>query len=223
MVWIPTHRIMELTKSIRGHRLARIRKKGMDPTSADRRKRKCLVALLIKNKVKTVEEASLVRHLIPASLDFSELAEAVEQSRIALTPKWEKKVNKILDSGWRPSDTPWIEFDDMRLDMLGNQIISYDCSCIVYSPVEIWALMRRKSGLSSMTYVRSLLTDEEFYVKNSTTMLPAGAHSDLVGNRSLTNGSINFNKCNDVFKKMTSDIIPVTPLITKVLATAKYE
>lgn len=197
----------------------------MEDSAANRRKRKCLVSILAKAKIKTFEDAAQVLAETPGfgSMDLSvaEVNEIFAEAKELATPKWEKKVKKFLDIGWAPKEEPWIDFELMREAIQGSHMVAYDVSCVTWSPVEAWCVVRR----GAIHYVRSMLTDEEYYVMSfngTNVMLPAGIDRDLIKNRSLTSGTINAVNVRQVFTKLKSDHIKTPDLIQKVIEKSDF-
>jgi len=187
----------------------------MDSPASNQRKYRCLVALLIKNKIFTIEEAVARRDLFP-SVEFELVSKAVKEAKIRSTPKWEKRVRSLLvDGEWSPMEEPWVDFESLRNTIVKVRVVVYDRACIVASRVEVWTCI--KANGYSVIYLRSGLTDETYYATRSAggwRILEAGSDPALEKTRSPYHGSITAATAESVIKLAEKNgMIPQPPVI----------
>lgn len=196
----------------------------MDNTLSDQRKYRCLVALLSKNKIFSIEEAVAKKQLFPGiSLELA--AKAVEEAKIRSAPKWEKRIKKLLvDGQWSPAMSEWVEFDEMRKQIHICKLIAYDRACFVWSPVELWVCIKAQSP-ERIIHIRSNLTDETYYghYQNHTwRVLDSRSDHQLMAHRSPYTGSISSSTINRIINTSQKNGVVANDLLKKVLNTANF-
>jgi hypothetical protein len=197
----------------------------MDNTQSDSRKYKCLVALLSKHRIFSIEEAISKQQLFPGiSLDLA--ARAVEEAKLRATPKWEKRIKKLLVEGlWTPARQEWLPFEELRDDICGHKLIAYEKSCLVWSPVEVWVCIRSSSS-RRVVYLRSQLTDEVYYAHYTSSrwrIVSGGNDTILVANRSAYSGSITGTTAQHIIDEVAKNGQTPSETIKKVLLKAQFE
>lgn len=189
----------------------------MDTATANHRKYKCLVNILVKHKLCDIKEAIESGH-VPDGTSLSDLAAAIEDAKILSEPRWAKRIRQMLDDGFAPQEKPWIPLEQMRYEIKNYRTVVSGVSGLIWSPVEMWYAMR---NARSAFYFRSALTGEEYYayVKSGRRyMAEAGSRPELIANRSIYSSSLSSSSIGAAFKTVkAAHVAPASPLISKLI------